>query len=138
MAVTPEQLCKNGTESGEQQALFAKAGYETKNYPELKWLYSNTNEEKTNSIIVGNKAKAAGRKAGISDVTLPVKRACYSGLYIELKRLDRKSKRAGSKGGCSDEQLEFGEFVKTQGFAFYVCYGWLEAWQCLEWFLNLK
>lgn len=87
--------------------------------------------------ITAGKLKAEGVKSGVSDTLLPVKRSVYSGLYIELKKLSIKPKKEGSKGGCSDDQLKFGEFVTKQGFMFAVCYGWEDAWNCLEWYLNL-
>jgi hypothetical protein len=127
----PEDFAKSGKEYGHQVAFFQRASLELKRYPELKWLYSNTNEEKTNSAIVGMRAKASGRKKGVSDICGPFKRKQYSGIYIELKKL----KQSGV--GPSKEQLEFGEFVEKQGFFFTVAYGWEEAWNYLEWYLSL-
>lgn len=127
----PEDYIKRGTEYEHQVALFMRAACEVRKYPELKWLHSITNEEKTGSAIVGTRAKASGKKAGVSDICGPFKRKDYSGIYIELKRMP------GKGVGPSSEQLEFGEFVTEQGFYFTVCYGWQDAWKCLEWYLNL-
>lgn len=95
-------------------------------FPELKWLYSNANggsrgDTAQSRRIEGGKMKAEGVKAGVSDLTLPVRRGECSGLYIELKRL------RGPGIGPSDEQVEFIDFVRSQGFAAVVCYGWIEA-----------
>lgn len=95
-------------------------------FPELKWLYSNANggsrgDTAQSRRIEGGKMKAEGVKPGVSDLTLPVRRGPCSGLYIELKKLP------GPSVGPSDEQLEFIEFVRAQGFAAVVCYGWIEA-----------
>lgn len=128
----PADYIKKGSEYEHQTAFFMQAALHLREYPELKWLHSITNEEKSGSVIVGNKAKASGRKAGVSDVGFPVRRSVYSGLYIEMKKL----KGPGVKP--SKEQLEFGAFVTAQGFYFAVCYGWEEAWSCLSWYLNLK
>lgn len=127
----PADLAAKGTEYSHQAALFARVAYEIKKWPCLKWLHSITNEEKTNSAIIGGRAKASGRKAGVSDISLPYKSGPYCGLYIELKRIKAKGV------GPSKEQLEFGEYVTSQGYYFAVCYGHEEAWSCLSWYLNL-
>jgi len=125
----PEQIAKgkNPTEYSEQCALFCWCANHIKKYPELKWFHSITNEEKTGNVLVGTRAKSSGRKKGVSDLMLPVKRGIYSGLYIEMKRRSKKPKRKTSMGGASKEQLAFGKFVQEQGFGFIVCYGWIEA-----------
>lgn len=128
----PCEYIKKGTEYEHQVAFFMKVSFELKRWPELKWLHSITNEEKTNSVIVGMRARASGRKSGVSDISGPFKRKEYSGIYIELKKIKAKGV------GPSKEQLEYGDFVKDQGFYFAVCYGWEEAWSCLEWYLNLE
>ena len=121
----PEDLAKE-SECSHQVALFCWASHSTGKYPELKWFHCIQNEEKSNSAVMGARAKASGKKAGVSDTFLPVKRGKFSGLYIEMKKPNAKPKRNG-KGGVSAKQAEFGEFVSTQGFGFIVCYGWEEA-----------
>jgi len=137
----PADYIKRGTEYEHQVALFMQIAQNLKKYPDLKWAHSITNEERSGSVIVGTKAKALGRTAGVSDISIPIKRivalpqggfVTYSGLYVELKKLKAKGV------GPSKEQLEFGEFVTAQGFAFSVCYGWQEAWETIELYINLK
>lgn len=104
-------------------------------FPELKWLYSNANggsrgDTQLSRAIEGGKMKAEGVKVGVSDLTLPVKRGQWSGLYIELKKMP------GKGVGPSDEQTEFIEFVRGQGFAACVCYGWREARDVIIAYLN--
>lgn len=138
----PEQLAKTGSESGEQKALFCWAALNINKYPELKWLHHipnggmRGNDERTR-MIVGNSLKAEGVKNGVSDISLPVRRGNFSGLYIEMKKPDLKPKTEKSKGGLSDEQIEFGKFVIEQGFCFKVCYGWEDAQAILVWYLNI-
>lgn len=127
--MNPAQLAK-GSEYGEQVALFAMCALNTRQYPELKWFHSIQNEEKSGSAIMGARGKASGKRKGVSDTSFPVRRGVYSGLYIELKQ--------ATKGKPTPEQLEFGAFVESQGFYFAVCYGWENAWKCIEWYLNLK
>jgi len=107
-----------------------------KEYPELRWFHAIPNGGLRDKVTAG-KLKAEGLKPGISDTMLPVKRSVYSGLYLEMKKPSEKPVKATSKGGVSDDQKEFGEFVTTQGFYFEVCYSWEEAWSCLMWYLAL-
>lgn len=135
--ITPQQVARSGTEFAEQTALFQWCALNVGKYPDLKWYYAIKNEEKSGSVIRGNRSRISGTKKGVSDTCLPVKRGAYSGLYLELKRLSLKPKKKG-RGGVSDEQLEFGAFVQSQGFGFVVCYGWEEAAKILVQYLEQK
>ena len=72
--------------------------------------------------------KAEGVKKGVSDICLPYNCGNNCGLYIEMKV---------GKNKPSPEQVEFGEFVKSQFYQFHVCYSWLEAVVVLKKYLNL-
>lgn len=163
--MTPAQLAKD-SESSQQMALFAwcaiamnygfdiavaldnGASFEAARdhgsvcpVPELKWIHhipnggSRGNDVRSQQIR-GARLKAEGVRSGVSDICLPVKRGNCSGLYIEMKKPSLKPKRPTSKGGCSDEQIEFGAFVQSQGFGFVVCYTWLEARDIIIAYLN--
>jgi hypothetical protein len=135
--MTPEQIAKAGTEHANQTALFAWSVIHVGKHPELKWLHAIKNEERSGNIIAGARAKQSGIKKGVSDIFLPVRRGNFSGLYIELKKPSLKPKRNG-KGGVSEKQAEFGEFVQSQGFGFCVCYGWEEAAKIIIQYLEQK
>ena len=135
--LTPEQVAKANTEHAHQAALFMWANLCMRVYPELEWMYAIPNGGMRDKITAG-KLKAEGVKSGVSDVCLPVRRGCYSGLYVEMKKPAMKPKRDGSKGGVSDDQHRFGYFVQEQGFGFVVCYSWKEASEIIIWYLNLK
>ena len=132
--MNPADYCKSGSESSHQIALFMMCALNMKRFPELKWFHAIPNGGLRDKITSG-KLKAEGVKSGISDTFLPVKRMQYSGLYIEMKKPSEKPVKETSRGGISDEQREFGEFVKSRGFYFVVCYSWEEAWSCLEYYL---
>jgi len=139
--MTPEQLAKSDSEAAHQTALFAWAALQLKRWPELRWLHHIPNggsrgDNAQSRAIRGGQLKAQGVRTGVSDVSLPVKRGPYSGLYIEMKKPAEKPKREGSKGGVSDEQAEFGAFVQSQGFGFVVCYSWEEAAKIIEQYLT--
>lgn len=162
----PDQIASSNSEHGHQAALFAwcafahvhgiecadewaKTGktfpyYEGKvTVPELKWFHAipngaNYGDDAKGARITGGRMKAEGLRKGVSDTFLPVRRGAYSGLYIEMKRPSERPKSDKSKGGVSDEQREFGNFVLTQGFGFVVCYTWVEAVEVLKQYLNWR
>lgn len=123
----PAKLAKE-SESSHQIALFAWCALPDvkQEFPELEWFHSIPNggsrgDTAKSRAIEGGKIKAEGVKKGVSDMFLPVRRGQWPGLYIELKKLP------GPGVGPSSEQVAFGEFVQSQGYAFAVCYGWIEA-----------
>lgn len=62
--------------------------------------------------------KAAGVKAGVPDLCLPVARQGYHGLYIELK---------AGKGKATASQKQWLDALNAQGYKAIICYGWIEA-----------
>jgi len=94
--------------------------------PALRWLHAIKNEGH-GDIVRGYHSKRAGIKKGIPDIFYPLPVGGYSGLYIEIKRTALKPAHATSKGGCSDEQIAFGEWAREVGYAYIVAYGWQEA-----------
>lgn len=153
--MTPSQLAKNNTEAAHQIALFAWAavarmvGFEEAErfcegakikidpdaepvIPELKWLHHIPNGgsrggDERSAQIQGARLKAQGVKSGVLDLFLPVPRNGCHGLYIEMKKPDQRPKREGSKGGMSDDQIEFTKFVHSQGYGAATCYTWEDA-----------
>lgn len=125
--MSPEQLAKSGTESGHQRAVFAWAALNVATYPELRWMHAIPNGGYRDKITAG-KLKAEGVKPGVADIFLPVARGDWHGLYIELK------KEIGGK--TSAEQIEFGDFVKAQGYGFVVSREWQYTVNTLMEYLN--
>lgn len=165
--LTPDQLCKNGSEHGHQAAFFAyctiahKFGFAVADswvkglfratsmpfengnaLPALEWIHAIPNggsrgSDARSRAIGGAMLKAEGVKPGIPDIFLPFPNWAYCGLYIELKKPDLKPVRAGSKRGCSDEQLAFADWCVKFNYAHTVCYGWQEAVNALKSYLAL-
>lgn len=123
--ITPEQLCRSGSEDGHQLALFCWAA--TSGILELKWLFHIPNGG-SRHIAEASKLKAMGVKAGVPDLFLPITKYERSGLFIELKR--------PKTGIVSKEQSEWLEQLGCQGYATAVCFGWEEARDCLLQYLN--
>lgn len=147
MAINPANFAKSGTEDGHQTAVFAWAGEFGNKNPEfkadLRWMHAIPNggsrgDDAKTRAIRGGKLKATGVKTGVYDIFLPLRRGPYCGLYIEMKRPELKPKNPESKGGRSDEQIEFGAYVRTQGFGSVVCYGWEEAVKVIEQYLRFS
>jgi hypothetical protein len=132
-----------------QNSTFGKLGekcYTPKPVPELAWLHAIHNQGHGDAVR-GGRAKAEGVKAGVADIFLPVVKMTkgfygqpdelkFAGLYIEMKKPDQKPVRETSKGGLSEEQLKFKEFVLKQGYAWHVCYSWQEAVEVIKEYLK--
>ena len=75
------------SESTEQQALFEWAEIYSTETPELDMLYAIPNQGGAGygAMRRGMKMKAEGLKKGIPDICLPVRRANWNSLYIEMK-----------------------------------------------------
>lgn len=127
--ITPAQMARSGSEDGEQLAIMCWCALNLKQYPELRWLHHSPNGGFRNQREAA-KFKAMGVKRGFPDLTLPIRRKQYAGLYIELKKI---------KGGVvSNEQAEWKTHLNEQGYYAKVCHGWLEAVAVLEVYLKLE
>lgn len=129
--ITPDDLCKNGTELGHQMGLMHWVAWQIGGGGvaiKLHLLHAIPNGGERSKVSAA-KAKAEGVKRGVSDLFLPV--ACHGkhGLYIEMKNAD---------GRPSKEQLAFGRAVQAEGYGFVVCYSWREAAQILVQYLGFE
>jgi len=105
-------------EEDEQIALFRWAAYESAAIQELKLMYHIPNGGKRNKVVAA-KFKRMGVKAGVPDIFLAAPKGGYHGLYIELKR---------TKGGStSDNQDDWIDALREQGYRVDVCKGWEKA-----------
>jgi len=75
------------SESTEQQALFEWAALYRTETPELEMLYAIPNQGGAGygAMRRGLKMKSEGQKKGVPDICLPVRRANWNALYIEMK-----------------------------------------------------
>lgn len=149
MSISPWSLSKTGTEHGEQAALFCFIGMATKYgfaaacepsvytikgfaeafrpavaIPELKWVFAIPNggsrgDSKSSAMFQGAMMKAEGVRSGVSDIFVPIPRHNLHGLFIEMKRADG--------GTLSPIQKVFGEDMRSMGYGFVCCHGWVEA-----------
>lgn len=114
-------------EEVEQTCLFRWAAYSLRAHPKLKLLHAIPNGGKRSKSEAA-RMKAAGVKAGVPDMFLPVARGGSHGLYIELKRI---------KGGrVSAEQLAWMEELTREGYTCAVCHGWEEARKVIQTYLK--
>lgn len=117
--VTPEERI--------QSDLFSWIFAHENKYPVLKWIFHTPNGGfRHKSVAV--KMKYQGVRAGVSDLSVPVARKGFHGLYIELKT---------ETGKLSDSQKEFLEFVKSEGYKIAVCRSAREAAEILIEYLSL-
>jgi hypothetical protein len=106
------------TEYWEQAELFKwKASYRDR-YPELWLMHGSLNGVRL-SIGQAMKCKRIGMTKGWPDVSLPVARQGFCGLFIELKR---------RKGGrVEKEQAIIHKLLRAEGNRVEVCKGYEEA-----------
>lgn len=117
-ASVPPIYLQDPTESVEQQRLFQWAALQAASRPELEMLYHIPNGGARSKATAG-RLKAEGVRAGVPDLCLPVPRAQYHGLYIELKRQHG--------GQTSPSQKDWLRRLSAQGYDTAVCHGWEDA-----------
>jgi len=118
MSFTPERLAASGSEHGHQAALICWSKRKSLYHPEMQLLHAIPNGGSRDKITAG-KLKAEGVLPGVFDLFLPVSRKGFHGLYIEMKKEEG--------GAVSKEQKWWGKAMTEQGYAAYVCYGWIPA-----------
>lgn len=117
------------SEHQEQVALFQWAAVQSKTYPALSLLFAIPNGGHRNKVTA-SKLKAEGVKPGVPDICLPVPRAGYHALFIELKR------KTGGKGPTAD-QRKWIDALSAFGYLALVCKGWDEAKVIIENYLSI-
>jgi hypothetical protein len=117
------------SEFWEQAMLFEWADRNTGTHPDL-WLLNGSLNGVRLTIGQAVKCKRIGMKKGFPDISLPVPRGEYHGLYIELKRV--KGSRLGK------EQLEWAGKLLDRGYCMALCKGYREAVKIILDYLNLK
>lgn len=101
----------------EQVAFIQWATLQQGVYPELRWLFHIPNGG-YRSKATAARLKAAGVKAGVPDLCLPVPKGTYHGLYIEMKY---------GKNKPTTTQKEWLEHLSGVGYCTAVCYSCEEA-----------
>lgn len=74
-----------------------------------------------------NSLKAQGLCVGQADVFIAIPRDGYHGKYVELKT---------QTGKVSDDQIQFGDAMKRQGYDFEVAYGIEQAWSSIKTYVD--
>lgn len=135
--ITPEMLAGD-SEHSQQVALFAWAADNVGKYPALAYMFAIPNGG-LRDMRTAVSLKAEGVKSGVCDVFLPYAKAVRNyelhGCFIEMKI---EKYRKHKNGGCSEEQIEFIDYVRTSGYACKVCYNWEEARDTLIAYLEGK
>ncbi|MDP9203478.1 MAG: VRR-NUC domain-containing protein [Gemmatimonadota bacterium] len=96
-----------------QVALFGWAAENEATYPELRWMFAVPNWIGTRTRKHGGRLKAEGRKPGVLDVWLPVKRGEFPGLVIELKAGNNRP---------TPEQRKWINHLKAEGWCVLVAW----------------
>lgn len=113
-------------EGDNQEMLFQWVRLQQGRYPELGLLYHVPNGGKRDKLTAVT-LKRQGVRAGIPDLVLPVARAGFHSLYIELKV---------GKNKTSKDQDRILESLEQQGNYTAICYGWEPARDVILHYLN--
>lgn len=124
----------NRNEEREQIAVFEWAIAQEKAMPELSLLHHIPNGGKRGKVEAA-RLKAAGVKAGMPDICLPVPHGGYAALYIELKTPEIKALGV-QKGRPSKRQKDVIARLRAHGNCAVVCYGAEEAIKTIKGYLN--
>ena len=117
------------TEHEEQCLVIAWADAHVDRWPELAMLYAIPNGG-GRSKAEGGRLKAEGVKAGVPDLHLPIRRSCFSGLWIEMKR---------KKGGVvQPDQARWLKMLRKYEHKAIIARGAEEAIAALETYLTLE
>ena len=125
------------SEEQEQRALVEWARLSLGRFPDLHLLFHIPNGGLRHPVTA-QKMKLAGAKSGVPDLMLPVPRRGFHGLFIEMKRTDRKptGRVPAPKGALSDTQVWWVGELRLNGYRVEVCYGFEAARQVLEEYLS--
>jgi VRR-NUC domain len=113
------------TEEQEQIALMNWAKF----HPICKEYLIHIPNERKCSPQYGLKLKSLGVKKGISDLFLAYPKFRYAGLWIELKKRKLST--------VTKSQKEWIDKMNNLGYKAVVCYGWEEAKEVIDDYLNL-
>lgn len=127
MVITPEQIAGE-SEDSQQAALFCWIALNQNKYPLLMRCFHIPNGGFRN-IREAAKLKSMGVRKGVLDLMLPVPIGNWHGLFIEMKN---------KKGKPSEEQKDWIDFLRSQGYGAIICFGWLEARKVLIDYLEWK
>lgn len=120
---------ESGTEHGHQVAVCVWASRVLNVQPLLRWLFAIPNGGERNPATA-SRLKAEGVKTGVPDLCLPVPRRNYAGLYIEMKKPGGTLSKA--------QKDDWIPFLTSQFYYVAVCYNYLDAIRCLEWYLEME
>lgn len=114
-------------EHAEQVKVFAWAAAHEEKYPDLRWLFAVPNWIGVRTAKHGARLKAEGRKAGVLDMWMPVRRAIYPGMAIELKVKGNRP---------SVDQQAWIQHLHREGWYVIVAYSAIQAIRELENYLR--
>ena len=114
------------SEAEDQKSVFEWCELSKGKYPELVLLFHIPNGGSRDVREAAN-LKKQGVKSGVPDLFLPVARGKYHGLFIEMK---------ASKGRLMENQKTWLRRLNKQGYLAVVAWGYDEAVQTIEGYLN--
>ena len=112
------------TEHKEQVALMQWWRLQCKRYGVAEHLLFAIPNGGARNVVTGAILKAEGVRPGVPDLFLAVSRGPFYGMFIEMKRVHN--------GRLFESQRLFSIDLTRQGYENHVCYGWIQAKECIE------
>jgi len=128
--VKPKKYSISASESDHQKSVIEWAQRKDilRKYPDLELLFHIPNGGSRNKAEAAN-LKLQGVKSGVPDLTLPVAKGQYHGLFVEMKKLG---------GTETKNQAWWRERLLNQGYLSVVCHSCTAAIMTIEAYLNLE
>lgn len=118
-------------EAQQQAIVFQILALNEAKWPKLAWVHSSQNGVAARSMAAAARRKQGGQKAGIADLCIPFAShdRAFPGAYIEMKiRPNRPTAK----------QIEFLDFVRSEGYATAVAYSAQEVLEFVENYMDIK
>ena len=121
------------TENQEQRAIVKWLSY----HPIVRNYYCKINNEGQRTAGQGYNLQLMGLRRGASDLLIYYPVGRFSGLWIEMKRA--KEYTISERNSLTwKAQVDFQENVKRVGYVAFFAYGWVDAKNIIEKYLNDK
>lgn len=121
------------TERQEQRALVKWLSL----HPQLKDYFCKNNNEGQRTPAQTHNLKLEGLRPGVSDLFIYYPVGSFCGLWLEIKRSKAYTKSEISTPTWMG-QIKFQEDVKRIGYAAFFAFGWLDAKNIIERYLDVK
>lgn len=106
-------------------------------HPVIAEYFCKNNNEGKRTLAQGWNLKLMGLRPGVSDLFIYYPFGKFSGLWLEIKR-NKAYTKSERETDTWIAQVKFQEDVKRVGYSAFFAYGWLDAKDIIERYLDVK